>query len=307
MMFKEGTCPKCHEKIQVPEDREQIICMFCGEEISVADALGKKKTCKRELNEAEYQEYAERAESGLRRLITTCDKPMMNFKKNVYPDVFEEFYSANGSVFEAMEALYTGGDDPEGTLQKMSGWLVQAAQEELGKLKFKGHKNQKQMDYNFMVSIYLIPAVRKYPADFSEVFSDQLLAVWNKAFGTNLGKASYDDIAGGFKRKLCYVTTAVCESLGKGPDCYELRLLKDYRDQYMEKDPARKELVDEYYDIAPTIVKRMDRAENRQEVYQDLYERYLVPCIHEIEKGKYEECCKRYEDMVLDLKSRYLN
>ena len=307
MMFREGTCPKCHEKLQVPEDREQIICMFCGEEISVADALGKKKICKRELNEAEYQEYAERAESGLRRLIETCNKPMMNFKKNVYPDVFEEFYSANGSVFEAMEALYTGGDDPEEMLQKMSGWLVQAAQEELGKLKFKGHKNQKQMDYNFMISIYLIPAVRKYPADFSEAFSDQLLAVWNEAFGTNLGKASYDDIAGGFKRKLCYITTAICESLGKGPDCYELRLLKDYRDQYMEKDPAKKEMVDEYYDIAPTIVKRIDRTENRQEVYQDLYERYLVPCIHEIEEGKYEECCKRYEDMVLDLKSRYLN
>lgn len=43
MMFKEGTCPKCHEKIQVPEDREQIICMFCGEEIRVADALGERK------------------------------------------------------------------------------------------------------------------------------------------------------------------------------------------------------------------------------------------------------------------------
>ena len=54
MMFKEGTCPKCHEKIQVPEDREQIICMFCGEEIRVADALGEKKTIREPLVEAEY-------------------------------------------------------------------------------------------------------------------------------------------------------------------------------------------------------------------------------------------------------------
>lgn len=49
MMFKEGTCPKCHEKIQVPEDREQIICMFCGEEIRVADALGEKETIREPL------------------------------------------------------------------------------------------------------------------------------------------------------------------------------------------------------------------------------------------------------------------
>ena len=43
MMFKEGTCPKCHEKIQVPEDREQIICMFCGEEIRVQMRSVKRK------------------------------------------------------------------------------------------------------------------------------------------------------------------------------------------------------------------------------------------------------------------------
>lgn len=71
------------------------------------------------------------------------------------------------------------------------------------------------------------------------------------------------------------MTTAICESLGKEADCYELRLLKDYRDQYMESDPERKEMVDEYYDIAPTIVKRMDRCDNRKELYQDLYDRYL--------------------------------
>ena len=51
MMFKEGTCPICHEKIQVPEDREQIICMFCGKEISVDEALGKEKKEPRKLGQ----------------------------------------------------------------------------------------------------------------------------------------------------------------------------------------------------------------------------------------------------------------
>ena len=100
-MFKEGTCPICHEKIQVPEDREQIICMFCGEEIRVADALGEK--------EESHQRTACR--SGIckiRRMCrewsaqsdpVPCDKPMMNFKKNLYAGQFEEFYGANSSVF----------------------------------------------------------------------------------------------------------------------------------------------------------------------------------------------------------------
>ena len=39
MGFKEGMCPKCHELLQVPEDRERILCMFCGQEIETAEAV----------------------------------------------------------------------------------------------------------------------------------------------------------------------------------------------------------------------------------------------------------------------------
>ena len=69
MMFKEGTCPICHEKIQVPEDREQIICMFCGKEISVDEALGKEKKEPRKLGQEEHQEYEDRALARMKELI----------------------------------------------------------------------------------------------------------------------------------------------------------------------------------------------------------------------------------------------
>lgn len=307
MMFKEGTCPICHEKIQVPEDREQIICMFCGKEISVDEALGKENKERREIGQEEHQEYESRALARLKELITTCDNPMNNFKRTRYESEFEEYYASNRELFEALDMLYIGGTAGEQTLKQMADCLIETAREQIEQIRFKGHKTQKQLDYNFMVSVYLIPSIRKYPADFSEPFADCLVQSWNEAFGTTIGKASFDDINKGFRRKLCYVTTAICENLGKGPDCYELKTLKDYRDQYMEKTPEGHALVDEYYDIAPTIVKRMERQPNRDQLYKELYEQYLVPCIHEIEAGKYEECCKRYEEMVLDLKSRYLN
>ena len=63
--------------------------------IRMWDALGEKKTIREPLAEAEYVKYAECAENGLRSLIRTCDKPMMNFKKNLYAGQFEEFYGAN--------------------------------------------------------------------------------------------------------------------------------------------------------------------------------------------------------------------
>jgi hypothetical protein len=66
-------------------------------------------------------------------------------------------------------------------------------------------------------------------------------------------------------------------------------------------------LVEEYYDIAPTIVKRMEKEPDRQACYQRLYVQYLAPCIRDIEAERYEQCREHYEKMVLELKERYFN
>ena len=68
-MFKEGICPCCHEKIQVPEDRDQIICMFCGKEISVEEALEKQKSKIRKVSQEEYDQYMDTAKAVLEKLI----------------------------------------------------------------------------------------------------------------------------------------------------------------------------------------------------------------------------------------------
>ena len=79
----------------------------------------------------------------------------------------------------------------------------------------------------------------------------------------------------GLKKEFyCYITTAVCKSLNKPDDCYELNLLREYRDQYLmgTKDG---EICKEYYNIAPTIVKRIDRSPDASEIYADIWEKYF--------------------------------
>ena len=49
-------------------------------------------------------------------------------------------------------------------------------------------------------------------------------------------------------------------------------------------------LVKEYYNIAPTIVKRIDRSPDASEIYADIWEKYLKPCVRLIEAGEQEEC-----------------
>lgn len=306
MMFKEGICPKCHEKIQVPDEREKIICMFCGEEISVDEALGRKTEVK-EIDREAYEENREIVRAKFREIVRSCDNPMGDFKRDKYKDVFEAYYAEYRSLFQALELVYANAEQPEESLKELAVCLTEATKEELHRLKSKRQQGQKQLDYNFLVSVYLIPTMLKYPGDFPAPFADCLVEIWNETFQTHIGKANYDDIAGGFRRKLCYITTAVCESLGKGPDCYELSVLKRYRDEQLESTEEGRRLVEEYYDIAPTIVKRMEKRPDRERIYRDLYRDYLVPCIHEIENQEYEACQNRYQEMVLELKRQYLN
>lgn len=302
-MFREGTCPRCREVIQVPDDREKIICMYCGEEILVKEALGSRKT----IDYVAYGEYYNKAMAQMQDVVWKCCDPMKNFRKDKYESVFEEYYSSHREMFEAIQFVYQYDENPEKWLKKLADQLVEQAEADLKTYKSRGKRNQRLLDLNLELSVYLIPAMRKYPASFSEPLADCLLETWNRTFKTSIGKASFDEIEGGFHRKLCYITTAVCESLGKGTDCYELNVLRAYRDQYLDRTPEGHAMVEEYYDLAPTIVKRMAKEPDRDDLYRELYESYLVPCIHQIEAQEYEACRDRYQEMVLNLKARYMS
>ncbi|MCD8241418.1 MAG: hypothetical protein LUD73_03210 [Lachnospiraceae bacterium] len=304
-MFREGTCPKCKEKIQVPDDHEKVRCMFCGEEIEVAEALGEKKAVQVQ-DVQNLPMYESLIEKRLAELFAACDNPLKKFKKNSFEADFTSFYDSNRDIFEAMEMVYVGNGSSEQAVRVLTDYVLAAAHCELEKEKKKSKKGQKQLDYNFLVSIQFIPAVRKYPASFTEPFSEAMVKDWNEAFDANIGLASYDMIENGFHRKLCYITTAVCQGLGKGPDCTELQILKDYRDRQLETTPEGHALVEEYYDIAPTIVKRMEKSPDSGDLYRKIYQDYLMPCIEKIKAGKYEECRTHYQAMVLDLKQKYM-
>lgn len=301
-IFKEGVCPKCHEKIQVPDDRKEIICMYCGQKIRADLALGIE-------NEADMkacEEQRAQALQGLSEIIRQCDKPFQNFKKDRYLGMVEYFGRTNTETFQAMEYLYQNSPKPEEWVQQMAKHFVETAREDLSAYRSKGQKNRRQLDLNFLISIYLVPAMLEQKGEVFDPFADCLIASWNEAYGTTLGKAHYEDIAGGFRRKLCYITTAICEGLGKSSDCYELKVLKEYRDRYLDATPKGHALIEEYYDIAPTIVKRMDRQKDRKRVYLELYEKYLKPCIADIEAEDFENCKKRYQKMVMTLKEQFI-
>jgi len=147
----------------------------------------------------------------------------------------------------------------------------------------------------------------EYNKESTTELLNKLTDKWNGHFKQYcLKPGSFQDINGGFKTRLCYITTAVCESLGKNRDCYEVNLLKNYRDSYLLEDEEGKQLVDEYYDIAPTIVNRINKLNDSEAVYKEIYDTYINPCIHFIENGDNEASKELYVEMTRKLEKEFL-
>jgi len=102
---------------------------------------------------------------------------------------------------------------------------------------------------------------------------------------------------------LCFITTAICESEGKADDCRELMILRKFRDEFMITDSERKKLVEEYYIIAPIIVRQIKRMKNSNKMFEMLRDEFILPCIMFIEKGCNDCAMNRYRAMVLTCKA----
>ncbi len=163
-------------------------------------------------------------------------------------------------------------------------------------------------DYNLNMVAYFLPLLGEMESEIKEEFIRDITETWNKQIpDAKIAFSSYENIKKGFRRSVfCYITTAVCRSLGRPDDCYELNTLRDYRDSYLLSTDEGREIVQEYYNIAPTIVKRIDKKAEADEIYENIWKTYLSPCITMIENGENEKCRDLYSSMVRKLEAQYL-
>ena len=162
------------------------------------------------------------------------------------------------------------------------------------------------MDFNFCLAVYVVPSILEFHQESTDLLTDKVLIAWKEKFPkTNVQATSYDKIQAGFKTKWCYITTAVCETFEKPDDCYELTLLRDYRDTYLASQEDGESVIRAYYDLAPTIVKHINKREDKKAIYEGIWKEYLSPCIRMIEQGDNVRCKELYIKMVYDLEDQY--
>lgn len=243
-----------------------------------------------------------------RSLFASAEEQLPYFKRNMYEQAFRKYCSENKSLLDELNSELEGKDEAfvDEYVKELADLFVGIFKSEYDAIDKKGKKSAFVTNHNSPLVIFVFPAILEYSAKWCKPCVEAIVSKWNESFKeTTIGYGSFGDIKGGFKTKLCYITTAVCESQNKADDCMELNLLRNYRDNILAKEDGGVQIINEYYDIAPTIVKRINRSENPQEVYENLYKKYILGCIEDIENEQYDKCRETYTSMVTELKSKY--
>lgn len=302
MEFLKGICPYCKGELQLPMDRETVICMYCGKELEVKAALIQQEPSARPKPVDEKV-----AIEALQGLMFGIENPIQYFKKALYMDFYKKYLYENAKNLSILDQAYLSLEEPDSMMDQIAEAFVGKIDDELKGLRGR-KKEELQMDYNMSMVVYVFPALLETNSQSGQAWIDVLITVWKRHFPkTDLKAASAKEINAGFKYRFCYITTAVCENLNKPDDCYELSLLRSFRDDYLLKQPGGEAMVHEYYDIAPTIVKHIGRRSDADDVYRDIWQQYLSPCIHLIESDQKQACVDLYKDMVYELKDRYFH
>lgn len=299
MEYREGRCPKCNEVMQIPVGRERIICMFCGQEFSVAEG--------KEASEAVYQTEMEKWKGLAGTLFQNIEKTVKGFQRNEYEGAFQKYLMDQTEALQTIRRTMQTAPDQSAAGEEIAGTIVERAEKLMEEHKGKLSCKNTQMTLNMYMVTFVLPAILSLDQKAYASVTEQICTKWAATFkDSNIQAADFESLCSGFRKKLCYITTAVCEGLHKPEDCYELKLLKQYRDGYLAAAEDGELLIHEYYDMAPTIVKRVGKKENREEIYRFLYETYIDPCVHFIENGENEACRQKYQEMVELLQQEYL-
>lgn len=229
---------------------------------------------------------------------------MRQFKAAYYEKTFADYRAACASVFADLDETLAAGGDPEQIAEAFIDALAVAWQAESK----GGAARQKMLDCDrALVAIYLVPALRVQGFSGAEDFCEILQRTWVRRYPkTPFYLGTYEGISGSFKKRLCFITTAICQAGGKGDDCPELGALRAFRDGWLSQNPGGGALIREYYEIAPVIVTLMSLCGDFSGECDRLRRDYLKPCLQSLEAGRPGECRDGYVRMVRELEEKYL-
>lgn len=242
-------------------------------------------------------------QKGLNSLFDEITDKNFQYSKLEFEKTFEKLYARYQEVFTTIQEAVDTAEDKEKIIKEIAAYIPEHVEEKSAALS-KRKKEVLFVDYNMKLATFILPMLNR--TESGEGISEALLESWNQKFDQSMKNAGYEQIESGFKQRLCYITTAVCKNQNKPDDCYELQMLRAYRDDYLIGECHEDALIEAYYRVAPAIVESIDALAENSQIYKDILETYIQPCISYIEAGQKEACKQLYIEMVHTLQEKYL-
>ena len=257
-----GLCPKCGHTLQIPAELERFSCMYCGERLTKRQLLTQPEeaSCSEEDCAVSFDHAVSR--------LGWCVQNFRGYQKKILRDAFFEAFETYETGCAPVIQELNSGVRPE----RQTELLDRAAEAMLDELSAGWEKKNDMEDEKVILAIFFVPMVRKLQLPVSEEFVSLLQKKWVERYPKSpfyLG--DYESISGGFRKKflgLCFITTAVCQELGKPDDCAELTAFRAFRDGYLAAQPDGEALIREYYNIAPGIVTCINTCSDRHASYE---------------------------------------
>lgn len=308
--LKKVICPNCGKELEIPEELNVYSCLYCGTrtELSVKE----EKAVAPEASAQAFEEARAALRDRLPGVITRFPNYYKKITKKEFFGSYEYYENENRALFKDMDACaMLHPDGVEAASKILAGDMLDGIDAFMQAEKRWKHKNSRDtlmFEVKVILAIFTTPAIRKVGGSYAESFRTQLHSQWMERYPKqNWMPADYDDLANGFKkRKLCFITTAICTYEGKADDCAELTAFRAFRDGWLTEHGGT-ELIAEYYEKAPAIVNCINLCDTPKERYAELRSRWLAPCYDALQENRFEDCRDSYVDMVRTLEARYLN
>lgn len=282
-----GQCPGCGKPLEIPGELTEFSCMYCGVRLRPEDLSGDgKEALLRELSES------------IGVCVTDHRNTLSQLMPKTYTPCYEGYAKAHREVLEAIDTLPSSHQVALATalLDAIDSWASQSKR-----------PDTLLEDAKYTLCLLFVPAVRQLAPWQGLRFCEAVRNLWLERHPKHIFQlTTYEDIAGGFDRKkLCFITTAVCSYQGKSDDCNELTAFRNFRDGWLQTQPNGKALVERYYAIAPTIVTAIN-VTDPDRVYPTIWKTWLQPCYEALLRGDLAGCKRLYTDMVAHLAKTYL-
>lgn len=248
-------------------------------------------------------------------MLEQADLRIAEFKRDTYEAAFQKHLEEHAAVWSQLNdigAQELSEEEKEQERAAVADCLAVKAEEMTAAVRNRTKRETMQINLSLYMVSYFLPAIVAYQRQCGGREEDMkklttaICDRWAVSFKNHIQTSDFESIKGGFKQKLCFVTTAVCSGLHKPQDCREITIMKQYRDEYLLRQDDGEALVHDYYDIAPTIVKRIAKEASAEDKYLYLWNRYIRKCVELVEQNRNEQCREVYESMMTELKKEYM-